>query len=120
MERHLMSHSDNVEEYCKETPGLDPEERYEPDDSLEVIDTRPGRPVPKGRWDKRPRPLLHATHTLCDPSDNWPVSLELIVLTGAREDDHTATEEDLPQLQLAGWEVHEIGPLKLYTRITVA
>jgi hypothetical protein len=90
------------------------------DDELEVIDTRPGRPIPSGRRDRRKMPLARMVSTFVDPSDNWPVCLEVIVLTGAREDDHTASEADLPELQQPGWDDHKLGPLTLYTRVVVA
>ena len=112
--------SDSTKPRRDSKKSRDQVERYEPDDSLEVIDTRPGRPVPKGRRDRRKMPLARLVATFVDPSDNWPVTLEVIVLTGARDDDHTATEADLPELQQVGWDDREIGPLKIFLRVVVA
>ena len=65
-------------------------------------------------------PLARLVSTFVDPSDPWGTAIEIIVLTGAREHDHTATEADLPELQQPGWEDYEFGPLKLFVRVVVA
>jgi len=101
-------------------PAEADEDLDEPDDSVQVIDTRPGRPVPEGRRERRKMPLLRAGHTVCLPADNWPVSVEMLVLAGEAEGERTASVADLPELTLAGWRDYEFGPLKIFLRVTVA
>ncbi len=97
-------------------PTVDPGDRDEP---AEASDMRPGQPVPRGAFGGRKMPLARLTSTFVHPSDNWPVTLEAIVLAGACDGDHTAARADLPELQLAGWEDHEFGPLTLFVRVVV-
>jgi len=120
------------------------EDDDEPDDSMEVIDTRPGsarrsaaqrdlaaweasqrppgpdgpRLAPKGPHHDRPLPLLRATHTIVAPWDPWPLTLELIVLVETvGDDDRTAGPADVEELSQGGWSNHSVGPLNVFTRL---
>ena len=64
--------------------------------------------------------VLRATHTISPPWDPCPITLDLIVLVvSPTDDEHTATEADLPELQQAGWDHDEYGPLHIYRRLVV-
>lgn len=79
---------------------------------------RKTRPRPVVKDVDRPLPLLRATHTVCLPSDPWPVTLELVVLA-LDEGGQTATESDLPELGLGDgtWIERSVGSLEVFTRL---
>jgi hypothetical protein len=70
----------------------------------------------------RRAPLLRTTFTVTDPAPDDPfgpraVTIHLLVLAAETESEHMARfEDDLPELQEAGWCYHGYGPLNVYMR----
>jgi hypothetical protein len=81
-------------------------------DGHDEPESAPSRRVPQ--TDRRP--LLRQVLTICPPGDSSPVTLHLVVVS---DDWDLARENDLVELQEAGWQEHplEVFGLKFFLRV---